>query len=166
MPAQATGRFTARRPTAVVSALPTANKIPAAAKARPICPEETPARCSWAGTSSAQAPVLRPAVTTAAAAPMRPRSRPATRRLAGPASPRGAIGPGGTRSAASPAVITMKAAPAASSGTASPKCSVSAPETAGPATPPTPALATDPPRARGPSAPAASQHSPAVHTTP
>ena len=73
MPAQVTGRFTARRPAAAVSALPTANKIPAAAKARPICPGEAPAACSRAGTSRAQTPVLSPAVTTAAPAPMRSR---------------------------------------------------------------------------------------------
>jgi hypothetical protein len=42
MAPQITGRFTACRPTAAVSALPTANKIPAAAKARPVCPGETP----------------------------------------------------------------------------------------------------------------------------
>jgi len=73
MPPQVTARFTARRPTAAVSALPTANKIPAAAKARPICPGEAPAACSLTGTSRAQTPVLSPAVTTAAAAPMRSR---------------------------------------------------------------------------------------------
>jgi len=73
MPAQVTGRFTARRPAAAVSALPTANKIPATAKARPICPGEAPAACSRAGTSRAQTPVLSPAVTTAAPAPMRSR---------------------------------------------------------------------------------------------
>ena len=68
MPPQVTGRFTARRPAAAVSALPTANKIPAAAKARPIRPGEAPAACSRAGTSRAQTPVLSPAVTTAAPA--------------------------------------------------------------------------------------------------
>ena len=73
MPAQVTGRFTALRPAAAVSALPTANKIPATAKARPIWPGEIPAACSRAGTSRAQTPVLSPAVTTAAAAPMRSR---------------------------------------------------------------------------------------------
>ena len=65
VPAQVTGRFTAGQ-AAAVSALPTANKIPAAAKARPICPGEAPAACSRAGTSRAQTPVLSPAVTTAA----------------------------------------------------------------------------------------------------
>ncbi len=73
MPPQVTVRFTARRPRAAVSALPTANKIPAAAKARPICPDEAPAACRRAGTSRAQTPVLSPAVTTAAAAPIRSR---------------------------------------------------------------------------------------------
>ena len=94
MPAQITGRVTARRPAAVVSALPAANKIPAAAKTRPICPEEAPVRCSWAGTSRAQAPVLRPAVTTAAAAPMTSRSRPAARSPAGAAGRDPAVRPG------------------------------------------------------------------------
>jgi len=73
MPAQITGRLTARRPAAAVKALPTANKIPAAAKARPICPERPRRRAAGPGRAGRKTPVLRPAVTTAAPAPMRSR---------------------------------------------------------------------------------------------
>src|SRR5262249_39287777 len=54
--------------------------------------EDAPAACNWAGTSRALAPVLNPAVTTAAIAPMRPRSPAAARRPAAAAGPAAVTG--------------------------------------------------------------------------
>jgi hypothetical protein len=97
MPAQVTGRFTASREYGGQRAADR-EQDPGGREVHADLPGEAPAAWSLARNEEAQTPVLNPAVTTAAVAPMRSRLAAAARGPAGRRVGRGRSG--GTRSTA------------------------------------------------------------------